>query len=102
MNEKSQTLPLPLSTQNEGSLSGTACILEEYVKEFDIPIVEADSYLMYDKVNKTFDIAGARKRYIFTHMLSIHRKDQVILENVIQRKNKESVSLVRMMLNLIM
>ena len=50
--------------------------------------MEADSYLMYDKVNKKFDIASARKRYIFTCMLSIHREDQIILENIIQRKDK--------------
>ncbi|XP_066263266.1 uncharacterized protein [Branchiostoma lanceolatum] len=50
--KKSDITILPLSTENEATLTGTACIIEEFAQEFSIPIDRKDTqYLPFNENN---------------------------------------------------
>ncbi|XP_078608074.1 uncharacterized protein LOC144880015 [Branchiostoma floridae x Branchiostoma japonicum] len=82
--KKTDILVLPLSTENEATLTGTACINEEFAKEFNIPINRSDTkYLPFDENSIQFDISLARKRFEFHQSIEQHRVDQVAILNSI-------------------
>ncbi len=57
--QKSETLILPLSLEDNSTTTGTAAILEEFGKEFGVPCQHAKEYSPFDERGKTFDLAGA-------------------------------------------
>ncbi|CAH1248585.1 Hypp8272 [Branchiostoma lanceolatum] len=76
---------LPLSTENEATLTGTAIINEEFAREFNIPVERSNTkYLPFDENNLQFDISAARKRFEFKESLKQHRIDQAALLNTIE------------------
>ncbi|XP_066290643.1 uncharacterized protein [Branchiostoma lanceolatum] len=80
--KKTDILVLPLSTENEATLTGTACINEEFAREFNIPIERSvTKYLPFDENSINFDISLARKRYEFNLSIEQHRVDQDVLLN---------------------
>ncbi|KAI8490282.1 hypothetical protein Bbelb_320200 [Branchiostoma belcheri] len=82
--KKSDITVLPLSTENEATLTGTASIIEEFAQEFSIPIERKDiQYLPFNEHNIQFDITAARKRYEFNQSIQQHRVDQATLLNTI-------------------
>ncbi|XP_078621279.1 uncharacterized protein LOC144887753 [Branchiostoma floridae x Branchiostoma japonicum] len=82
--KQSDILILPLSTENEATLTGTACIDEEFAREFGIPIERSQTqYLPFNEHNIQFDITAARKRYEFNQSINQHRADQTVLLNAI-------------------
>ncbi|XP_078591192.1 uncharacterized protein LOC144870649 [Branchiostoma floridae x Branchiostoma japonicum] len=81
--KKTDIVILPLSTENEATLTGTACINEEFGKEFNIPIKRSDKYLPFDENNIQFDISVARKRFEFNKSIEQHRVDQAVILNSI-------------------
>ena len=76
----SDTLILPLSLENNATITGTASILEEFGKEFLIPCNHSKVVLPYDDKLKTFDINAARKHHEFLYLLQEHKKEMQQLE----------------------
>ena len=75
-----ETLILPLSLENNATITGTASILEEFGKEFQIPCNHSKVVLPYDDKLKTFDINAARKHHEFLYLLQEHKKEMQQLE----------------------
>ena len=69
----SDTLILPLSLEDNSTTTGTAAILEEFGKEFDIPCGHAKVYLPFDGRNKTFDLKATREHHVFISLLHEHK-----------------------------
>ena len=65
--EKSDTLILPLSLENNATTTGTAAIIEEFSKEFGVPCEHAKEYLPFDDTNKVFNIEAAENIYFSHH-----------------------------------
>ena len=70
---ESDTLILPLSLEDNSTTTGTAAILEEFGKEFDIPCDHAKVYLPFDDRNKTFDLKATREHHVFISSLHEHK-----------------------------
>lgn len=86
---KSETLILPLSLENNATTTGTAAIIEQFGKEFDVPCDHAKEYMPYDDNSKTFDIAAARSHHQFLASLREHKKEMA--DTVRQLKEVEKV-----------
>ena len=67
--KKTEVFNLPLSLEDNATLTGTAAIFEEFSKEFKIPSDESNAYLEFDNANKKFDVKTARERYVFIKSL---------------------------------
>ena len=78
--KSTETLILPLSLENNATITGTAAILEEFGKEFQIPCNHSKVVLPYDDKLKTFDISAARKHHEFLYLLQEHKKEMQQLE----------------------
>ena len=52
---ESKVLILPISTENKGSKTGAACVLNELFTDFGILQTKDEHYLKYDNVNSKFD-----------------------------------------------
>ena len=86
---KSETLILPLSLENNATTTGTAAIIEQFGKEFDVPCDHAKEYMPYDDNSKTFDIAAVRSHHQFLASLREHKKEMA--DTVRQLKEVEKV-----------
>ena len=64
-NRKSKVLILPVSLQDESSVTGVASIIEEVSQILGIPMPEQEIYLLFDPVKLSFDIEDARNKFIF-------------------------------------
>ena len=85
---KSEFLLLPLSLENNATVTGTASILEQFGSEFGIPCEHADRYFAFDKEKKIYDINAARKHYEFMLMLFNHRDSMSNLEEQLRSMEK--------------
>ncbi|CAH1242906.1 BARD1 [Branchiostoma lanceolatum] len=81
--EEEASADTSMVSENEATLTGTACINEEFGKEFNIPIKRGDKYLPFDENNIQFDISVARKRFEFNKSIEQHRVDQALILNSI-------------------
>ncbi|XP_028412483.1 uncharacterized protein LOC114535317 [Dendronephthya gigantea] len=84
---KSETLILPLSLEDNSTTTGTAAILEEFGKEFDIPCDHAKVYLPFDDRSKTFDLKAAREHHVF--ISSLHEHKSTMTKTVQQLREAE-------------
>lgn len=75
-----KTLILPLSLENNSTITGTAAILEEFGKEFGIACMHSKVVLPYDEKLQAFDIDAARKHHDFLYLLQEHKKEMQQLE----------------------
>ena len=75
--QKSETLILPLSLENNATTTGTAAIIEEFGKEFGVPCQHAKEYLPFDNKGKTFDLVAAREHHRFIASLQTHKSSMV-------------------------
>ena len=75
--QKSETLILPLSLEDNSTTTGTAAIIEEFGKEFGVPCQHAKEYLPFDEKGKTFDLAAAREHHRFLATLHAHKSSMV-------------------------
>ncbi|CAB4033758.1 Hypothetical predicted protein [Paramuricea clavata] len=73
--ECTNILVLPLSLENNATITGTASVLEEFGKEFNIPCNHARVVLPYNERMKTFNTDDARKHHEFLYLLQEHKKD---------------------------
>ena len=87
--EQSKTLILPLSLENNASITGTALILEDFVKEFVIPCMYAKVVLPYDEKLQNFNIEAARKHYKFLYLLQEHKKERQQLQEQLTTLEKQ-------------
>ena len=71
--EKSTVTILPLSLEDEASLSGTSEILNEFGKEFGIQTDKKESYFLFDEKNSEFMLENARERFRFYNCLKQHK-----------------------------
>ena len=75
--QKSETLILPLSLEDNSTTTGTAAIIEEFGKEFGVSCQHAKEYLPFDEKGKTFDLAAAREHHRFLASLQAHKSSMV-------------------------
>ncbi len=87
--EKSDTLILPLSLENNATTTGTAAIIEEFGKEFGVPCEHAKEYLPFDDTNKAFNIEAARKHHLFLASFKEHKKDMAETIRILKNAEKE-------------
>ena len=88
---ESNILILPISTENEGSKTGTASVLNEFCADFGITQTKDERYLKYDNVNIKFDLKNARERHIFlTELKHHHEQQRLLLENIEQSEKQSS------------
>ena len=86
--EKSKTLILPLSLENNATTTGTAAIIEEFGNEFGIPCEHAKQYLPFDEKNKVFNIDAARKHHEFLFSLHEHKKEMIETVRILNNAEK--------------
>lgn len=87
-NTKSDVVILPLSLQDNLTITGTACILEEFGKEFSISYNHDTHFLTFDYSTKTFDLKGARSRFEFLTLLEKHKSEMKELKLPLDRREK--------------
>ncbi|KAK3696834.1 hypothetical protein QZH41_011722 [Actinostola sp. cb2023] len=87
--KKTKTLILPLSLEDNSTLPGTASILEEFGKEFDISCSHNDEILEFDEKTQSFDLKGARAHFEFMKILHLHRDEMASLEQQICDTTKQ-------------
>ena len=63
--KKTEVINLPLSLEDNATLTGTAAIFEEFSKEFKIPTDEPSAYLEFDNAKKKFDAKTACERCVY-------------------------------------
>ena len=80
---------LPLSIENNATITGTAAVLEKFGKEFKIPCAHAKVALPFDESKKTFDIEGARKHHEFLYLLQEHKKEMIPLKESLTSIEKQ-------------
>ena len=73
--DKTDTLILPLSLENNATTTGTAAIIEQFGKEFGVPCEHDKEYLPFDKKGQTFDIDAARCHQDFLSSLNKHKSE---------------------------
>ncbi len=88
---KSEYLILPLSLENNSTLTGTAAILEQFSKEFEIPCQRASRHFVFDESKKRYDLTSARKHHEFMIMLFNHWKNSSAIEQQIRSTEKTFV-----------
>lgn len=80
---KTDTLILPLSLEDNSTLPGTASIFEAFGKEFSIPCDHKDEMLEFDEETCSFDLKGARSHYEFNEIISLHKDEMALIEQQI-------------------
>ena len=74
MSHTSDTVILPLSVENNSTLTGTGVILDQFGEEFSIPTVSHVENLPFDSNSKSFCLKKARDHTEFMLMMSHHKK----------------------------
>ena len=69
---KTDTIILPISLENNSTLTGTCAILDQFCKEFSLPTTEQSERLPFDKNTKTFSLKEAREHAEFMIMMHYH------------------------------
>ena len=69
---KTDTIILPISLENNSTLTGTCAILDQFCKEFSLPNTEQSERLPFDKNTKTFSLKEAREHAEFMIMMHYH------------------------------
>lgn len=65
---------MPLSLENNSTLTGTGVILDQFGEEFSIPTVSHVENLPFDSNSKSFCLKKARDHTEFMLMMSHHKK----------------------------
>lgn len=88
---KSEYLKLPLSLENNSTLTVTASILEQFSREFKIPCKHASRHFVFDETNKCYDLTSARKHHEIMIMLFNRRKNSLVIDEQIRSTEKTIV-----------
>ncbi len=81
---KSEYLILPLSLENNSTLTGTASILEKFSRKFKMPCKHASRHFVFDETDKCYDLTSARKHHEFMIMLFNHQKNSLAIDQQIR------------------
>ena len=84
-----KTIILPLSIENNATITGTAAVLEHYGQEFEIPCTHSKVVLPYDEILKTFNIEAAREHHEFLYLLQEHKNEIIQLEEQLKSIEKQ-------------
>jgi ankyrin repeat protein len=88
--DKTDVVTLPLSLEDNSTLTGTAAVLEEFGKEFSLPCAKDPRiYIEFDRTKKEFDIKSARERYVFIKSLEEHRNLMAQMERQMASTDKD-------------
>ena len=98
LSRKSDYLILPLSLENNATLTGTAAILEHFSNEFKIPCQHASRHFVFDETKKCYNITSARKHDEFMIMLFNHRKSSSAMEQQMRSSEKHLLLMTLMMI----
>ena len=91
---QSNTVALPISLENNSTLSGTAAIMEQFVKEFNLPTASNVEGIPFDSISKTFCLQKARELCEFMMMVNIHKEGKNDLNlSCLKLKDKLTVTL---------
>ena len=88
VNKKSEVVILPLSLEDNSTISVTASILEEFGKEFSITCSHDTCFLPFNENTKTFDLKEARSRFEFLKLLEKHKVEMNELKSQLDRREK--------------
>ena len=81
---------LPLSLENNATLTGTSAILDQFAEEFTLfNKVDKLETLPFDKKNRTFSLKKAREHVEFLTMLFQHRDEMCDLLKTLEANDKE-------------
>ena len=86
-NYQKQNCHLPLSLENNFTLTGTAAIFEEFGREFSIPCLHA-SAIPFDRSEKKFDLMSARNQFDFMKSVNAHQIEMLELEKEMRSVEK--------------
>ena len=87
--EKSEVINLPLSLEDNSTLTGTAAILDVFAKEFAIPQGQSSCYIEFNNATKQFDLKSACERYHFIKSFQLHQSQMIELEKQLESIEKE-------------
>ena len=87
-NEKSNVVILPLSLEDNSTITGTASILEEFGSEFGIICSHDTCFLPFNDDTKTYDLKEARSRFEFLTLLEKHKSEMIELKLHLERREK--------------
>ncbi len=85
---KTDVINLPLSLENNATLTGTAAILKEFGKEFSIPCPQINE-IPFNKSDKKFDIMAVRTQYDFIRSVDIHQTEMSEMEKQLTSMEKD-------------
>lgn len=86
--KKTDIMILPLSIDDETTTCGTASILQNYAKEFDLPCAPSTNYIPKDHTTGKFNLLAARERYIFYQGLKDHNDEMKLLRKTLESNDK--------------
>ncbi|KAJ7374197.1 hypothetical protein OS493_007270 [Desmophyllum pertusum] len=84
-----KTIILPLSIENNATITGIAAVLEQFGQEFKIPCTHSKVVLPYDESLKTFNIEAARKHHKFLYLLQEQKNEMIQLEEQLTSIEKQ-------------
>ena len=87
--EKSDVINLPLSLEDNSTLTGTAATLDVFSKVFAIPQGQSSRYIEFNNATKEFDLKSARERYHFIKSFQLHQSQMIELEKQLESSEKE-------------
>jgi hypothetical protein len=62
---QSNVIILPLSIEDESLTTGTACVMQEFAQDLDIPLNKSEQYVTFSTRTEKFDFHSVRERYKF-------------------------------------
>lgn len=86
--KKSDVVILPLSLEDNSTITGTASILEEFGTEFGISCNHDTSFLPFNENTRTFDLKEARSRFEFLKLLEKHKLEMNELKLQLERRDQ--------------
>ena len=87
---KSDVHVLPLSLENNSTLTGTASILDQFATDFSLSSkLEKPETLPFNTKNKTFTLKQAREHVEFVIMMNQHKEEMKSLLEKLQTAEKE-------------
>ena len=86
---QSNTVALPISLENNSTLSGTAAIMEQFGKEFNLPTASNVEGIPFDSISKTFCLQQARELCEFM-MVNIHKEGKKRFESLLSETDGQT------------
>ena len=85
---KTEIINLPLSLENNATLTGTAAMFKEFGKEFSIPCPNTNE-IPFNPADKKFDITSAHIQYEFMKSVDVHHNEMLELEKQMKSLEKQ-------------